>query len=218
MAPVQSRPPSIFQLDLLARLEQLIEGLGQAARMVAASLTVGPSCFLRASPPALVHRGVRRRLFLPPLVFLLLACFLLLELIETSGTAATSPDPELALEQRWQELKRFDPWSVLARAGAVFLVLWLGCEIVATGLARVVNSRREPLRQALLYLCSLAVTISGIATVVIMGVISRGEGTVYATPWFVLVSRPFALLLWLIPLLLACGLGLKWRVDCADVG
>ena len=175
--------------------------------MAAGSLVVAPLQYPRSSPPAFIRRAVRRRRILPPLLFLLLTCFCLVEFMQVMADAAAATNAEEALERHWQELRRLDPWTFVGRAGGVFLLLWLACEVVTSALAGPLARPREPLRQALLYLGGIAVLCLGLGTIVVSAAMFGGEGTIYETPTFLSLATPLAVGVWAVPFVCATGLG-----------
>lgn len=175
--------------------------------MAAGSLVVAPLQYLRSSPPAFIRRKVRRRRILPPLLFLLLTCFGLVEFMQVMAEAAAATNAEEALQRHWQELRRLDPWTFVGRAGGVFVLSWLACEVAASALAWLLARPREQLRQALLYLGGIAVLSLGLGTIVVSAAMFGGEGTIYETPTFLSLATPLAVGIWAVPFVCASGLG-----------
>ncbi len=207
MKPNPPKPDSPLRLDLLAKLEQLIEGLGQALLMMAGSVVIAPLQYLRSSPPAFVRRAVRRRRILPPLLFLLIGCFALTEFVQVMAEAAAATNVEEALQKHWHEIRRLDPWTFVGRAGGVFFLLWLTCELAAAVLSRVLARPREPLRHATLYLGGFAVLSLGIGTIIVSVAMFGGDGTIYETAVFRRSARWLAIAIFALPVVPAAGLG-----------
>jgi hypothetical protein len=166
-----------MKLSLLARLEGLLQGLGEAAMMLLRSLLVVPTYFLRSNPFTRISEGIVTRRIFPPLLFLVLAALPLPVFLAALVEAPTVFNRERYIAEHWSRLRSLDATDLLFTVGPAVLAVWMIVELATIATDHLTDYTHGSSRSTLLYMCALAVISVEVSFVLIVAAIKGPGGT-----------------------------------------